>query len=124
MQVWRISYGSNARGKDNRPTRIPNCTMCSWPAVARLWPDVLSNALEPGWVPTKMGGPGAPDDIDTAHRTQVWLGVSNDPNATVTGKYFYHMRLRVPNPVTHDQELQERLLAECNRVSGVDLPIV
>jgi NAD(P)-dependent dehydrogenase (short-subunit alcohol dehydrogenase family) len=93
-------------------------------AVARLWPDVLSNALEPGWVPTKMGGPGAPDDIDAAHRTQVWLAVSNDPNATVTGKYFYHMRLRAPNPVTHDQELQERLLAECNRVSGVDLPIV
>ena len=64
-------------------------------AVARLWPDVLSNALEPGWVPTKMGGPGAPDDIDAAHRTQVWLAVSNDPNATVTGEYFYHMRLRV-----------------------------
>jgi hypothetical protein len=71
-----------------------------------------------------MGGPGAPDDIDAAHRTQVWLAVSNDPNATVTGKYFYHMRLRAPNPATHDQELQERLLAECNRVSGVDLPIV
>jgi NAD(P)-dependent dehydrogenase (short-subunit alcohol dehydrogenase family) len=25
-------------------------------AVARHWPEVLSNALEPGWVPTKMGG--------------------------------------------------------------------
>jgi len=93
-------------------------------AVARLWPDVLSNALEPGWVPTKMGGPGAPDDIDAAHRTQVWLAVSNDPNATVTGEYFYHMRLRAPNPATRDQELQERLLADCNRVSGVDLPVV
>jgi len=87
-------------------------------AVARLWPDVLSNALEPGWVPTKMGGPGAPDDIDAAHRTQVWLAVSNDPNATVTGKYFYHMRLRAPNPATPDQELQERLLADCNRCFG------
>src|ERR1039458_10209559 len=32
-------------------------------AVARRRPDVLSNALEPGWVPTKMGGPGAPDDL-------------------------------------------------------------
>jgi NAD(P)-dependent dehydrogenase (short-subunit alcohol dehydrogenase family) len=31
-------------------------------AVARRWPGVLSNAVEPGWVPTKMGGPGAPDD--------------------------------------------------------------
>jgi NAD(P)-dependent dehydrogenase (short-subunit alcohol dehydrogenase family) len=92
-------------------------------AVARFWPNVLSNALEPGWVATKMGGPGAPDDLDAAHRTQVWLAVSNDPNATVTGKYFYHMRLRAPSPVTHDPELQDRLLAECKRLSGVDLPV-
>jgi NAD(P)-dependent dehydrogenase (short-subunit alcohol dehydrogenase family) len=93
-------------------------------AVARLWPDVLSNALEPGWVPTKMGGPGAPDDMDAAYRTQVWLAVSNDPSATVTGEYFYHMQLRAPNPVTQDPKLQERLLAECKRLSGVELPAV
>jgi NAD(P)-dependent dehydrogenase (short-subunit alcohol dehydrogenase family) len=29
-------------------------------AVARIWPDVYSNAVDPGWVPTRMGGPGAP----------------------------------------------------------------
>ena len=40
-------------------------------AVARRWPDVLSNALEPGWVATKMGGPRAPDDLDQGHRTGV-----------------------------------------------------
>ena len=32
-------------------------------AVGRRWPDVLSNAVNPGWVPTKMGGAGAPDDL-------------------------------------------------------------
>lgn len=90
-------------------------------AVARLWPDVLSNALEPGWVPTRMGGPGAPDDMDQAHRTQVWLAVSNDPEARVTGKYFYHMRQRAPNPQATRPELQDRLLAECERLSGVSL---
>jgi len=42
-------------------------------AIARLWKDVFSNALEPGWVPTRMGGAGAPDDMDQAHRTQAWL---------------------------------------------------
>ena len=31
----------------------------------------VSNALEPGWVPTKMGGPGAPDDdLDPAAEHQ------------------------------------------------------
>ncbi len=28
--------------------------------VARLWQNVLSNAVTPGWVPTKMGGAGRP----------------------------------------------------------------
>src|ERR1700674_1551337 len=75
-------------------------------AVARRWPDVLSNALEPGWVPTKMGGPSAPDDLDQAHRTQAWLAVSDDPAALVTGGYFYHLRPREPNPEASDAALQ------------------
>ena len=32
--------------------------------VADRWKDVHSNALHPGWVPTKMGGKGAPDDLE------------------------------------------------------------
>jgi NAD(P)-dependent dehydrogenase (short-subunit alcohol dehydrogenase family) len=91
-------------------------------AVARRWPGVLSNALEPGWVPTKMGGAGAPDDLDEGHRTQVWLAVSDDPTATVTGGYFYHMRPRAPNAAARDVERQEELLDACKRFSGVDLP--
>lgn len=90
-------------------------------ATARRWPDVLSNALEPGWVATKMGGAGAPDDLDAAHRTQVWLAVSDDPAATVTGEYFYHMRPRAPNPAARDAERQDKLLDSCKRFSGVDL---
>jgi NAD(P)-dependent dehydrogenase (short-subunit alcohol dehydrogenase family) len=91
-------------------------------AVARRWPDAFSNALEPGWVATKMGGPGAPDDMDAAHRTQVWLAVSDDPAATITGQYFFHMRLRKPNPAARDTERQEQLIEACKRFSGVDLP--
>jgi NAD(P)-dependent dehydrogenase (short-subunit alcohol dehydrogenase family) len=90
-------------------------------AVARLWPDVFSNALEPGWVETKMGGAGAPDDLDKAHRTQVWLAVSDDPAATVTGEYFYHQNVRSPNPATRDIERQEELLRFCEKHSGVKL---
>ncbi len=91
-------------------------------AVARRWPGVYSNAVEPGWVPTKMGGPQAPDDLDAGHRTQVWLAVSDDPKALVTGKYFYHMRLRNPSQSTGNVETQNSLLEECKRLSGVEFP--
>ena len=90
-------------------------------AVARLWPDVFSNALEPGWVLTKMGGPGAPDDLNKAHRTQAWLAVSNDPNALVSGKYFYHKRLRTPNTATYDIKKQNELLNQCQELTGIAL---
>jgi NAD(P)-dependent dehydrogenase (short-subunit alcohol dehydrogenase family) len=91
-------------------------------AIACHWPHVLSNALEPGWVPTKMGGPEAPDDMDAAHRTQVWLAVSQDAGATVTGKYFRYMRQRTPNAAAHDAARQDALLDACARFSGVALP--
>jgi NAD(P)-dependent dehydrogenase (short-subunit alcohol dehydrogenase family) len=91
-------------------------------AVARRWPGVLSNALEPGWVATKMGGPGAPDNLDAAHRTQVWLAVSDEKAAMVTGKYFFHKQLRPPNPATHDTQIQDALVDACGRLSGVNLP--
>ena len=91
-------------------------------AIARRWPDVLSNALEPGWVATKMGGAGAPDDLNAGHRTQVWLAVSDDRAAKVTGEYFYHMQLRKPNPAARDEVRQEELLDACKRFSGVGLP--
>ena len=92
-------------------------------AIARRWPDVLSNALEPGWVPTKMGGAGAPDDMDQAHLTQAWLVVSDDQKAQVRGKYFYHLKRKEPNPQACDSALQDRLIEICAELSGVPLPV-
>jgi NAD(P)-dependent dehydrogenase (short-subunit alcohol dehydrogenase family) len=92
-------------------------------AMARRWPQVLSNALEPGWVPTKMGGSGAPDDMDQAHRTQVWLAVSNDPAARVTGEYFYHLRRRAVDPAARDVNQQEGLLRACQALCGIEMPL-
>jgi NAD(P)-dependent dehydrogenase (short-subunit alcohol dehydrogenase family) len=91
-------------------------------AVARLWPNVLSNALTPGWVPTKMGGSGAPDDINQAHLTQAWLATSDDPSAQTTSGYFYHLKRREPNPEARDTALQDRLIDICREISGVELP--
>jgi NAD(P)-dependent dehydrogenase (short-subunit alcohol dehydrogenase family) len=92
-------------------------------AMARCWSDVFSNALEPGWVATRMGGPGAPDDLDAGRRTQVWLAVSDDPAACVTGQYFYHMQPRRPSPVARRAEVQDQLIEACRRLSGVALAI-
>jgi NAD(P)-dependent dehydrogenase (short-subunit alcohol dehydrogenase family) len=88
-------------------------------AAARLWSDVFANALEPGWVPTRMGGPGAPDDMDQAHRTQAWLAVSDDTAAQVTGEYFFHQRRRTPNPQARDNDLQDQLIFACERISSI-----
>jgi NAD(P)-dependent dehydrogenase (short-subunit alcohol dehydrogenase family) len=91
-------------------------------AVARLWPNVLSNAVTPGWVATKMGGAGAPDDIGQAHLTQVWLTTSDEPAARTTGGYFYHLKQREPNPEVKETALQDKLIDICREISGVDLP--
>jgi NAD(P)-dependent dehydrogenase (short-subunit alcohol dehydrogenase family) len=91
-------------------------------AVARRWPGVLSNALEPGWVATKMGGKGAPDDLQAAPKTQVWLAVSDEPAATVSGAYFYHMKPRDTHPAVHDVAVQEHLIEACEGFSGIRLP--
>ena len=90
-------------------------------ALARFWPDVLSNSLEPGWVPTKMGGPEAPDDLDEGYRTQVWLAVSDDPAALVSGEYFYHQQRISPCPATRVVAIQELLLSKCQKISGIRL---
>jgi NAD(P)-dependent dehydrogenase (short-subunit alcohol dehydrogenase family) len=90
-------------------------------AVARRWKDVESNALEPGWVPTKMGGPSAPDDLERGCVTQAWLATSQDALPRSSGGYFYHQRLRAPNRVASDVRIQEELLAECGRISGIPL---
>jgi NAD(P)-dependent dehydrogenase (short-subunit alcohol dehydrogenase family) len=91
-------------------------------AIARRWPEVLSNALEPGWVATKMGGPEAPGDLAEGPKTQVWLAASNDAAAKISGEYFYHQKHRAPLAATRDHAIQDRLLDECARISGVPLP--
>ncbi|AKJ08643.1 short-chain dehydrogenase [Streptomyces incarnatus] len=90
-------------------------------AVARLRPDVLSNAVDPGWVPTKMGGPGAPDDLELGHRTQEWLVSSDEPEALTTGGYWYHRRRQQPHRAVHDETFQDRLLQALAEETGTVL---
>jgi NAD(P)-dependent dehydrogenase (short-subunit alcohol dehydrogenase family) len=92
-------------------------------AVARKWPEVYSNAVNPGWVPTKMGGRSAPDNLERGAETQTWLAVSNDKEARVSGRYFYHMRETHFLPESVDPEVQEKFLALCKEISGVGFPL-
>jgi NAD(P)-dependent dehydrogenase (short-subunit alcohol dehydrogenase family) len=89
--------------------------------VARRWPEVRSNAVSPGWVPTRMGGAGAPDDLGQAHLTQGWLAVSGEPETHVTGRYFYHQQPIDVNPAAQDWGRQDRLLDYCRGLSGIAL---
>jgi NAD(P)-dependent dehydrogenase (short-subunit alcohol dehydrogenase family) len=90
--------------------------------VSRHWADVHSNAVDPGWVPTKMGGHGAPDDLEKGYQTQVWLAVSNDKEAKVSGRYLHHKRQDDYLPVANDVKVQEKFLAMCEQFTGVRFP--
>ena len=79
-------------------------------ALARRRPQVLANAVDPGWVPTKMGGPNAPDDFALGHETQEWLAVSDDPDALTSGGYWYHGSRRQPHAAVLDPVFQDDLL--------------
>jgi NAD(P)-dependent dehydrogenase (short-subunit alcohol dehydrogenase family) len=91
-------------------------------AVARKWPQVYSNTVDPGWVPTKMGGPGAPDNLQKGYETQAWLAVSDADNAKLTGRYFHHKKEVHYNPASKDVKLQEKFLALCEQITGIPFP--
>lgn len=91
-------------------------------AVARKWSQVYSNAVDPGWVPTKMGGHEAPDDLQKGYETQVWLAVSNAEKAKLSGRYFFHQEERRCNPEGEDVLLQEKFLSLCKELTGISFP--
>jgi len=90
-------------------------------AIARLWADVFSNAVNPGWVPTKMGGAGASDDLRLGHLTQEWLATSDDPDALTSGGYWYHQHRDEPHPKVHDHRFQDELLEQLAGFTGTRL---
>ncbi|MDQ0821278.1 NAD(P)-dependent dehydrogenase (short-subunit alcohol dehydrogenase family) [Arthrobacter sp. V4I6] len=90
-------------------------------AIARRCPEVQSHAVDPGWVPTKMGGAGAPDDLEMGHLTQTWLATSHDPAATVSGGYWYHRKRQAPARAALDPGFQDLLLDRLAELTGVTL---
>lgn len=113
-------FTSNADGISYSDSKL-HVLMLSM-AVARRWPEVYSNAVDPGWVPTKMGGQGAPDNLQKGYETQIWLATSNDDKALVTGRYFYHQREASYNAKADDIASQDMLLTLCEEITGVAFP--
>jgi NAD(P)-dependent dehydrogenase (short-subunit alcohol dehydrogenase family) len=91
-------------------------------AVARRWPEVLANAVDPGWVRTRMGGASAPVDLATGQRTQAWLAVSHDAAAKVSGRYWHDLKPQAPAAEAADSAFQDALIARLEELTGVRLP--
>lgn len=89
--------------------------------LARRWPEVLANAVDPGWVPTRMGGSNAPDKLEDGYRTQAWLAVSTDPAARVSGGLWHHQRQIAPAAEVSDPVFQDTLLERLAALTGLRL---
>jgi NAD(P)-dependent dehydrogenase (short-subunit alcohol dehydrogenase family) len=92
-------------------------------AIARLWLDVITSSVDPGWVPTRMGGPNAPDDLRLGHLTQEWLATSDAAEAVVTGGYWHHQRRMQPHSASLDVAFQDALLERLEQATGIVLPV-
>jgi NAD(P)-dependent dehydrogenase (short-subunit alcohol dehydrogenase family) len=91
-------------------------------AAARRWPGTIVNAVDPGWVRTRMGGPSATDELPQGADTQVWLATGKDTEAVATGRYLKHRRVLAANPEARDEAQQDRLIGVLAGITGVELP--
>jgi hypothetical protein len=117
MQAHRLRH---RYPRSRRTARGPDITALAL-TLARIWPDVLSNAVDPGWVPTKMGGPAATGDLQMGYLTQTWLAISNDAAATVSGGYWYHRQRQEPAAQARDTAFQDQLMDRLAGLTGVTL---
>jgi NAD(P)-dependent dehydrogenase (short-subunit alcohol dehydrogenase family) len=90
--------------------------------LARRWPEVFANAVDPGWVRTRMGGSGAPVDLETGQRTQSWLAASTEPAALVSGRYWHDLKQEQPAAEATQPPFQDALVARLQEMTGVRLP--
>jgi NAD(P)-dependent dehydrogenase (short-subunit alcohol dehydrogenase family) len=128
-----LSSGMHLSGKLNLESLANNTNRISYSdsklqvvtlamAVARKWPDVYSNSVDPGWVATKMGGRGAPDNLEKGIETQAWLAVSDDGDAKVSGRHFHHKKVSRHRNEADDITSQENFLSVCEKITGVKFP--
>ncbi|MFF2650256.1 SDR family NAD(P)-dependent oxidoreductase [Streptomyces sp. NPDC058045] len=92
-------------------------------ALAARHPGTRSHAVDPGWVPTRMGGSSATGDLVEGHRTQVWLATAPEKDIEPrSGGYWHHRAVRRPHPAARDAEFQQHLLQALHTRTGLALP--
>ncbi|CAK7245873.1 MAG: hypothetical protein STHCBS139747_007478 [Sporothrix thermara] len=79
-------------------------------------------AVDPGWVPTKLGGRSAPDSIDDSARTYMMVALGTGAAKTAaSGAYFANSREVSPQAVASDEAQQDALVAKLAELSGVTI---
>ncbi|HIY92480.1 SDR family NAD(P)-dependent oxidoreductase [Companilactobacillus sp. HBUAS56275] len=87
--------------------------------VSNRWTNTIVNAVDPGWVPTRMGGSAANDDLKQGYSSQVWLATGNDSQALKTGNYYYHKSLSRYDQRVDNQSLQRELIQKLETLTDV-----
>ncbi|KAI1659104.1 putative short chain dehydrogenase [Daldinia decipiens] len=112
-------------------SKLHNVLLSFWFARHLANKGVLSNAMSPGWVATKIGGSSAPDNIDAAIDTYVLLAEGSGVAEGETGKYWYQTQARSSSGSGHetsylkaldDEALQDQLIQTLEKISGVKPP--
>lgn len=88
--------------------------------LTHLWADVTTTIVDPGWVPTKMGGSAANDDLTLGYTTQVWLATLDDTG--ISGTYYHHMKPDRYDSRVDDQAIQNEFLIALEKITGIKLP--
>lgn len=88
----------------------------------RFGAGVECNAVDPGWVPTKMGGESAPGSIADSIECFNMVTLGEGASAGKTGAYFYNSAEDAYLEVADDQAAQEELLTKLAEFSGVQPP--
>ncbi|CAN5392537.1 SDR family NAD(P)-dependent oxidoreductase [soil metagenome] len=107
-------------GKAYAETKLQVAALAA--ALARRWPGVLTGSVDPGWVPTRMGGAGATGDLQKGHQTQAWLAASREAANAPSGAYWFHRKEQKPAGEVTDVAFQDRLIEQLAALTGVTLP--
>ncbi|KAI1153896.1 short chain dehydrogenase [Nemania diffusa] len=83
---------------------------------------VVANAVDPGWVPTKMGGARAPGDILESDRLYVMLAEGSGEAEGSNAGYWEPGGLGRSREETYDVEAQDALLKRLEEITGVAVP--